>query len=83
MPAVTEPASPYGLPIATTGSPTRTSFDRASASGSSSSASTSTSITARSVEGSVPTMVASVFLPSAKVTETSDAPETTCAFVTM
>ena len=58
MPAVTVRSRPNGLPIATTGSPTRTASESPRRSGASAVASTSTLRTARSVEGSLPTSVA-------------------------
>ena len=83
MPAVTVLSRPKGLPIATTESPTSTVDSSANESGVSSEAGTSTSITARSVDGSVPTSVAATSSPSAKRTLRELAPSTTCAFVTM
>ena len=77
MPAVTVRSSPNGLPIATTGSPTRTTSEFASASGVSALAGTSTFSTARSVEGSVPTIVALTVSWFEKLTSTRVAPWTT------
>ena len=59
IPLVTVPSSPNGLPSATTFSPTVSSFELPSESGSRTFAGASTLMTARSVEGSLPTTVAS------------------------
>ena len=63
MPEVTVPRSPNGLPIATAGSPTRTSLESASDSGSKSASPGSMRSSARSVEGSLPTSRASTGSP--------------------
>ena len=81
MPVVTVWSSPNGLPIAITPSPTSTAEESASSSGLSADAGASTSITARSVDGSVPTTLAEYVLPFANLTETDSAPSTTCWFV--
>ena len=81
MPAVTVCSSPKGLPIATTVSPTSIEPESASSIGWSSEAGASTSSTARSVDGSVPTTVASYVFPFQKVTWAVSAPSTTCWFV--
>src|ERR671925_1235339 len=83
MPAVTVSSSPNGLPIATTGSPTSTLLESASDNGCSREDGASTLSTARSVEGSVPTMFALYVAPFQNLTETESAPATTCSFVTM
>ena len=77
MPAVTVRSSPNGLPIATTGSPTWTASESASASGVSAFASASTSSSARSVEGSEPTTRADTVSWFEKLTSISVAPSTT------
>ena len=59
MPVVTVWSSPNGLPIAITPSPTCTVLESASRSGTRADAGASTLITARSVDGSLPTTVAS------------------------
>ena len=59
MPAVTVSSRPNGLPIATTAVADLTCVESPSASGWSTEAGASTLITARSVDGSVPTTVAS------------------------
>ena len=59
MPAVAVRSRPNGLPIATTGSPTRTRSESPRGSGVSAFASTFTRSTAMSVEGSLPTSFAS------------------------
>ena len=82
MPLVIVPSRPNGLPIARTGSPTSTALESAMRSGESRPAGASTRITARSVEGSVPTSSASSSTPFQKLTEIDDAPATTCWFVT-
>ena len=83
MPLVAVPSSPKGLPSATTPSPTLSWVESPSLSGVRIEAGASTSMTARSVDGSVPTTVASYVEPSQKRTETSSAPSTTWSFVTM
>jgi hypothetical protein len=82
IPDVTVSSKPSGLPIATTGSPTCTSFDWPSGIGVSSASSGSTLSTARSVERSLPTIFAGIG-SSSNVTRTSLAPFTTWAFVAM
>ena len=86
MPLVTVPASPSGEPIATTGSPTTTSFELPRV------AVTrpgfSTLRTAMSLDGSRPTMRAGEPLPSENTARisapsTPAAPETTWLLVTM
>ncbi len=59
MPLVTVPSSPNGLPRATTPSPTLSCVESPSSSGFRTDAGASTLMTARSVDGSVPTTVAS------------------------
>jgi hypothetical protein len=58
MPVVTVPGSPNGLPIATTPSPTSTLEESARASGFRSDEGALILMTARSVDGSLPTSVA-------------------------
>src|SRR5687767_7322333 len=82
-PVVSVCSSPYGLPIATTASPTARSPESPSASGRSFSGETSTSSTATSVDASEPTSVACAFEPSQNVTVIDSAPSTTCWFVTI
>ncbi len=69
MPLVTVPSRPNGLPMATTASPTSTALESPRRRGSRNDAGASTLITARSVEGSVPTSVARRVDPSQKRTE--------------
>ena len=82
IPDVTVFSSPKGLPIATTASPTCSADESARVTGVNADDGASTSITARSVEGSTPTTVASDVLPFAKRTWIEEAFSTTCAFVT-
>jgi hypothetical protein len=58
IPLVIVPSRPKGLPIATTGAPTTSVDESATVSGWSCAAGASILITARSVDGSVPTTVA-------------------------
>ena len=84
MPVVTVLARPSGLPTAMTGSPTVTFEESPSADGLRSSGASFSLMTARSVVGSVPTIVASNRRPSVSVTCTSPyAPATTWLLVTM
>ena len=77
MPDVTVRSSPNGLPIATTGSPTRTLSELPRGRGVSAFAEVSTRRTARSVDGSVPTISALTVSRFEKLTFTSLAPSTT------
>ena len=84
MPVVTVLARPSGLPTAMTGSPTTTFEESPSAAALRSSGASLSLITARSVVGSVPTIVASKMRPSVSVTCTSPlASATTWLLVTM
>ena len=83
IPLVTVSARPNGLPIATTPSPTASEPESPSASGTSSDEGASTFTTAMSVDASLPTTRALYFAPFQNVTETEEAPSTTCWFVTM
>jgi hypothetical protein len=83
MPLVSDPSRPKGLPIATTACPTTTLLELASVSGRRSDAGASTFSTARSLDASVPTTVASYVESFENLTETVSAPSTTCAFVMM
>ena len=80
-PVVTVPSYPYGLPIAITGSPTRTSASgrRSSTAG----AGEASDRIATSVLASSRRTVASFSEPSWKRTVCVVAPSTTCVFVTM
>ncbi len=69
MPAVTEPSSPSGLPMARTASPTL-SLSLSPSVALVSPETFSARTTARSVAGSVPTMVAVALLPSLNFTWT-------------
>src|SRR5581483_6329509 len=80
-PAVTEPAKPWGLPIATTSCPTRSVDVSPSAAGYSSSDAARS--TARSDSGSAPVTSASTSLPSTNDAVTRRVRSTTCADVTM
>jgi hypothetical protein len=80
-PVVSVRSRPNGLPIATVGSPTSTSFDVPSASGSRSSPFGSTRSSARSVDGSMPRRRARAVLPFWKRTEIAVAFSTTWALV--
>ena len=68
MPAVTVRSRPNGLPIATTGSPTRIVSELPSCSGVSARELASTLRTARSLDGSEPTTVAFMLAPFEKLT---------------
>ncbi len=85
MPVVAVFARPSGLPTARTASPTVTSSDVPNDAGFRSSGGSFSSTTARSVVGSVPTIVASYRRPSDSVTCTVSfcAPDTTWLFVRM
>jgi hypothetical protein len=82
MPVVTVPCSPPGEPIAMTSSPTCTESESPNFAGVSPET-PSAWITARSLDGSVPTTDAFTVLPSAKVTVSFSAPETTWLLVRM
>src|SRR5699024_1043232 len=71
MPVVTESARPSGLPRAMTGSPTSSFFESPTSSGSTPSGTCSSSMMAMSVEGSRPTISASVVSPFFMVTAIS------------
>jgi hypothetical protein len=81
MPVVTVPASPRGLPTAMTGSPTPILSESPIAMGVRSLGASVMVMTARSVEGSVPRTSASKVRPSARVTVSFWAPETTWLLV--
>src|SRR6266480_3210419 len=83
MPLVTVSSRPNGLPIATTGSPTCTLEESPRLTGWRIDDGASTLITARSVDGSVPTTEALYVLPFQNRTETESAFSTTWSFVTM
>ena len=86
MPVVTVPERPNGLPIAIAASPGRSEFEDASFSGLAppSTLSGSISSTARSLEGSLPTSLASIGSPfSPKRTVNASAFSTTWSLVTM
>src|SRR5829696_572664 len=83
IPVVTLIPTFKGLPMAMTGSPTPTEFESPSVSGFSASFGASTCISATSVEGSCPTISASLRTSSASLTEISSAPSTTCWLVTI
>jgi hypothetical protein len=83
IPLVTVSSSPNGLPIAIAASPTWTRLESETVSGWSTESGASTLITARSVDGSVPTTFALYVSPFQKRTETEVAPSTTWSFVTM
>ena len=78
-PAVTEPASPSGLPTAMTSWPTRR--DSASPSSAGAAVGALPWTTARSESGSAPTTSTAVLVPSAKTAWPDWAPPTTWAFV--
>ena len=77
MPAVAVRASPNGLPIATTGSPTRTAPESPNTSGVRLRELASTRRTAMSVEGSLPTSVARSVSWLEKLTSIWSAPSIT------
>ncbi len=79
MPAVTLPASPSGLPSATTSCPTRSRAASPSSTGGGTSPRACS--TARSDSGSRPTTSARTCDPSVKVATATSAPATTCADV--
>ncbi len=83
MPVVMVPSNPNGLPIAMTRWPTRTSSEFASSTATSSDDGRLTLISARSENGSVPTISAVARTLSAKTTSISVAPSTTWLLVTI
>ena len=82
-PVVSVRSRPNGLPIASAGSPTSTSFEEPSFSAWRSRPSGSTSSSARSVDGSVPATFAVAIFESENFTLTVLASPTTWAFVTI
>src|SRR5262245_22395158 len=83
IPLVTVSSRPNGLPIATTGSPTCTFDESPNETGCSTDDGASTLITARSVDGSVPTTEASYVMPFQNRTDTESELSTTGSFVTI
>ena len=81
IPTVTVWSRPNGLPIAITGSATRSAVELPSAIAGRPVA--STLMTAMSVSGSLPTSLAASFRPSLRVTSMALAPSTTWWLVTM
>ncbi len=83
MPEVSEPASPNGVPMASTGSPIWAASELASTSGCRWLPAPETWTTARSSEASVPATAPATVVPSLKVTRICRAPATTCSLVRM
>ena len=83
IPDVTVNPSPNGLPMAKTGSPTRTSPESPRTAGLSDSTGRSARITARSFPPSIPVTSAVAVVPSRSSTTMREAPSTTWRLVRM
>ena len=83
MPSDNEPASPKGLPMATTNWPTRTASESPNGIGGAPAGNDSTRMTPRSLSTSVPMVNAARRSPLGKTTSSRPAPATTWLLVTM